>query len=128
MMDGIHCVHCESDLRLAKEIHVVMGEHFCSKECAIQHLTNENIMNAKALAIEHYNDCAEVVTPIDIGMVYEKIRTAYSSDIDMTTIILQKFIDEDCEEPLSTEVIGMYWGEPNDEDTHKYTGIIRHTY
>jgi len=128
MMEGNICVHCEKDLRLVKTIHVVKGQHFCTKDCAIIHMTNEIIQSAKEQAIEAYNEYAEEVTPMDIGLVYEKKWTAYSSSHDVTTIFLSRYLDAECNEAVSTEVIGFYWGEPNDDDTQNYTGELKAEY
>lgn len=122
------CTQCGKDLASLKEIHVAEGNNFCSEECAISYRVDEIIMNAKEDAKAWYKDTAEIVTPIDIGMVHEKIWTAYSKDRDVTSIFLSRYLDKECLEAVSTEVIGFYWGEPNDEDTNTYTGIVRATY
>ena len=79
-------------------------------------------MNAKAQAIEQYNNMIEIVTPTDIGICYEKIWTSYSRDTDVTTIFLSKCLDEECMEVKSVELIGFYFGEPNEDDTLSFTG------
>lgn len=55
-----------------------------------------------------------------------EIDTAYSADHDMT-FILEEVIDAD-EEPLSTEVVGFYYGTPNDADTAEFTGSLKAEY
>lgn len=122
------CANCSSDLVKASSIHVVDGEMFCSEDCAINHHMDEILMNAKEQAKEWYNTYAEIVTPADIGIVYEKIWTAYSREADVTSIFLSRYLDKECNETVSTEVIGFYWGEPNEADTAIYTGIVRATY
>lgn len=62
------CALCHKDLRTVNEIHAVEGQLFCSKECAIEMQTNIIVMSARDTATEWYNDCAEVVTPKDIGI------------------------------------------------------------
>lgn len=128
MNEGNVCAHCGKDLVAVKEIHVVEGVHYCSKDCAIISLTNENIKNAKALAIEWYNESAEVVTPTDIGICYEKVWTSYSKDTDVTTIFLSKCLDKECMEVKTVEVIGFYFGEPNDVDTETFKGELKAEY
>ena len=71
LREGDICAWCKKDLRTVDEIHVVEGYHFCSKNCAIADQTEVIIDTAKEKATEWYNDCAEIVTPIDIGLVKE---------------------------------------------------------
>ena len=63
------CMHCHRDLSKVEEIHAVHGELFCSRECAIEHITSDIIMNAKQEAIAIYDNNSEVVNPADIGLV-----------------------------------------------------------
>lgn len=60
------CERCNKPLTEAAEIHVVEGEMFCSRACAIAQLTDNIITNAKESAIELYDDTAEVVSPFDV--------------------------------------------------------------
>lgn len=60
------CTRCKKHLVDATEIHVVDGEMFCSEECAVVHLTDEIIMNAKEMAKEQYLEAVEVVSPFDV--------------------------------------------------------------
>lgn len=122
------CTQCGTDLTRAKEIHAVEGEHFCSADCAVTYRINELITNAKEIAKEWYSSNAEVVTPVDIGLVHEKIWTTYNSGDDVTVIFRSIFLDKEGEECLSTEIIGFYWGEPNEADTEKYTGCLKAEY
>lgn len=122
------CAHCNKNLALLDEIHTVDGQLFCSKECAIEYLMNDIIMNAKESAIEAYGDTAEVVSPVDIGIVFEKTWTAYDNTSDVTTIFLSRYLDEECTETILTEVAGFYFGPPTTEDTEKYTGIFMEKY
>lgn len=62
------CMYCEKDLRAVDEIHAVEGLLYCSKECAIKAQTEIIIASAEDAATEWYNDCAEIVTPKDIGI------------------------------------------------------------
>lgn len=68
LTEGDICMHCGKDLRKVKEIHVVEGMHFCSKLCAISYQTSVIIASAKETAMQWYEDCAETVTPTDIGI------------------------------------------------------------
>jgi endogenous inhibitor of DNA gyrase (YacG/DUF329 family) len=56
------CWHCEKQLNVGDEVHLVDNMPFCSKECAILYLAHEIAMNAKAMAIEQYNDSATILT------------------------------------------------------------------
>lgn len=128
-MKGVNeCAHCGKELVKVDEVHVVEGINYCSKDCAIIHIMNDIIMNAKEQAIEHYNNTAEVVNPTDIGMCYEKIWTAYSKDTDVTTIFLSKCLDKECMEVKTVEVVGFYFGEPDEASTTMYTGELRADY
>lgn len=68
LTEGDICMHCGKDLRKVKEIHAIEGIHFCSKKCAIDNHVTVIIASAKDTATQWYNDCAEVVTPTDIGI------------------------------------------------------------
>ena len=52
------CMKCGKEI--SNEIHVVEGDHYCSKECAVDALTSILIDSAKDQAIEWYNECAEI--------------------------------------------------------------------
>lgn len=127
-MTGNVCRHCGKDLTTVKEIHVVEGDHFCSRDHAIEWCINDTILNVKEGAIQWYEDKAEIVTPQDIGLVYEKKWVAYSKDTDVTTIFLSRALDKDYEEVVSTEVIGFYFGEPDESSTETFTGQLKATY
>lgn len=60
------CEHCNKPLKDLEEVHAVYGSLYCSKECAIAHITDEVIMNAKETAIEQYEEGCEVVATADI--------------------------------------------------------------
>lgn len=127
-LTGNVCAHCGKDLRMVEEIHVVEGQHFCTKACAVHEQMDVIVASAKDTATEWYDECAEIVTPQDIGIVYEKVWTAYSREADLTTILKSKYLDKEHTETISTEIVGFYWGTPNDEDTEKYTGVVRDEY
>lgn len=55
----------------------------------------------------------------------ESIYTAYSSNTDMTFIM--KDVCEDTE-VISTEVIGWYFGEPNESATEAFVGKLKATF
>lgn len=122
------CAHCNKDLALVDEIHVVTGVNYCSKECAIKHITDDIILNAGTCAIEEYNDKAEIVNPIDIGICYERTWTAYNRENDVTTIFKSRYLDKEYHEVVCTELVGFYYGEPNEEDTKNYYGELKAIY
>ena len=56
----------------------------------------------------------------------EKIWEAYDSFNDLTFIM--KSIENENEEPISDEVIGFYWGKPNDKSTKEFIGKLKAEY
>lgn len=60
------CAHCSKELREYKEVHAAGGFLYCSKACAIAHITNNIILNAKERATTIYYDEAEIVATADI--------------------------------------------------------------
>lgn len=56
------CWHCEKQLNVGDEVHLVGNMPFCSKECAVLYLAHEIAMNAKEKAIEQYNEEAAILT------------------------------------------------------------------
>lgn len=127
-MHVTECAHCRKNLALVDEVVAVDGLLYCSEACAIIHLTNENIMNAKAQAIKHYDEAAEIVRTADIGICYEKVWTAYSKEGDLTTILKSKYSDSEMRNVVSTEVVGFYFGEPDDASTTMFTGELKAEY
>ena len=128
MSEGNVCAYCGKDLTLVNEIHVVEGQNFCSKDCAVSHQVDVITESVYDTAYEWYNNGAEIVTPVDIGIVYEKVWTTYDKALDVTTIFLSKCLDKECMEVKSVEVLGFYFGEPNEADTEAYRGTIRTEY
>lgn len=116
------CMECGKDLRLCYEIHVVEGTHFCSRECAITHETEVIMQSANDMAIEHYNDVAEVVTPAEIGLVREVRYQKYITDEDITVIFKEIYVED---EVLSKEIIGFYFGEPTDDGAFTFAGSLK---
>lgn len=55
-----------------------------------------------------------------------EIQTAYSKEADMT-FILKETTSADGD-PISTEVVGFYYGEPNERDTRNYLGHLKAEY
>lgn len=131
-MEKTTCAHCAKDLATVEEIHAVEGNLYCSVECAIESqidtVASTLTAMAKGVLNKWYNDNAEIVTPQDIGILYENKWAAYSSDADVTTIFLTKSRDKDFNDVMSTEVVGFYWGPPTEKDTETYTGEIKATY
>lgn len=60
------CKWCRRILAEVEEIHVVNGELYCSKECAVYSLMEDIMLNVKELAIETYDAEAEIVAAKDI--------------------------------------------------------------
>lgn len=60
------CGHCQKPLKNFAEVHAVHGILYCSRECAIDDITNDIIMNAKEAAIESYACGAEIVATEEI--------------------------------------------------------------
>ena len=79
------CGNCQKPLKDFEEVHAVDGILYCSRECAIDDIMNDIIMNAKASAIEVYDCDAEVVATEDIlkdekcGLVDEE-NSAHKED------------------------------------------------
>lgn len=55
-----------------------------------------------------------------------EIRTEYSASGDMTFILRETTNANG--DPVSTEVVGFYYGEPNDWDTRNYIGHLKAEY
>lgn len=55
-----------------------------------------------------------------------QIRTEYSASGDMTFILKETTNVEG--DPISTEVVGFYYGAPNDENTKQYIGKLKADY
>lgn len=60
------CGNCHKPLKDFAEVHAVSGILYCTRECAIEDITNDIIMNAKEAALEAYASCAEVVATVEI--------------------------------------------------------------
>ena len=127
LTEGDVCMWCKKDLRTVDEIHAVEGHHFCSKDCAIASQAEIIAMSAKELATEWYNDCAEIVTPSDIGLCKEELWTLHDGDI---TVIFKSIYAgaEITDNLLSTEVTGFYFGVPDDKLTELYNGKLKADY
>ena len=54
-----------------------------------------------------------------------EIITTYAPDTDITFILIETYQNED---PISTEVVGFYYGQPNEEDTERYIGNLKAEY
>ena len=55
----------------------------------------------------------------------ENLYTAYAPGNDITFIMLDVFDERDIK---STEVVGWYFGEPDEETTKLYTGKLKAEY
>ena len=60
------CPVCKRILVGQDIVHAVEGNLYCSRNCAVQYLMDDYIQNAKEMAIEAYNDGAEIVAVEDI--------------------------------------------------------------
>ena len=60
------CARCKRILVSHETAHAVNGELYCSKSCAIEALTDEIVLSSKEMAIEKYNDEAEIVSTEDV--------------------------------------------------------------
>lgn len=66
MKDLSKCPICGTVLVSHEEVHAVNGQVFCSRTCAITDIMNDIILNAKEMAIETYDNEAEVVASADV--------------------------------------------------------------
>ena len=55
-----------------------------------------------------------------------EITTAYSAEGDMTFILRETTRPNG--EPISTEVVGFYYGEPDEESTKNFIGKLKAEY
>ena len=60
------CAHCHEELH--GELHAVKGLLYCSKRCAVEHLTQDIIRSAEFEALKAYDEAAETVQASDIGI------------------------------------------------------------
>jgi len=58
----LKCNQCEKELLVGDEVHKMGDETFCSRECAVTYIAHEIAMNAKEMAIEQYEEQAEILT------------------------------------------------------------------
>ena len=56
----------------------------------------------------------------------KEIYSVYSHEGNMT-FVMEDVYDADGE-PLSTECVGWYHGEPDEESTHRFVGILKAHY
>ena len=56
------CAKCGKIFKVGDEVHVVDEFLFCSDECAIVHITNDIICNAKEVAKKQYNENVTIMT------------------------------------------------------------------
>lgn len=55
-----------------------------------------------------------------------EIRAVYAANEDMTFILKETTNPEG--DPISTEVVGFYYGEPDDESTKHFIGKLKAEY
>jgi len=69
------CPVCKRVLVGQELVHAIDGQLFCSKTCAVQHLTDDYILNAKEMALEAYASNAELVATEDVlGEDLQEVR------------------------------------------------------
>lgn len=55
-------------------------------------------------------------------MITHDIYTTYAPDTDITFIMKDTYEGEDV---VATEVVGFYYGEPNETDTKEFIGSLK---
>ena len=66
MKELTRCPQCKRPLVGHEEVHAIDGLLFCSKNCAVSHITEDYLMNAREMALEDYASEAEVVRTDDV--------------------------------------------------------------
>lgn len=117
------CVACDIDLATCDTIYSAEGALYHSRECGIEDFKHKYGTDAE----RYFNECVEEVTPEDIGLVETSIFTVYSKEADMTTIF-KDTVRCSNGSMVSTEVVGFYFGEPNEEDTEQFIDSLKATY
>ena len=59
--------------------------------------------------------------------IVEEIVATYAPDMDMTFILRETYSDEQ-NIWISTEVVGFYYGEPNNDLTQQHVGQLKAVY
>lgn len=59
--------------------------------------------------------------------IVEEIVATYAPDMDMTFILRETYSDEQ-NIWISTEVVGFYYGEPNNDLTQQHVGKLKAVY
>lgn len=57
---------------------------------------------------------------------YKVITAVYSNEGDMTFVLREEYTTEG--DPVSTEVVGFYYGEPNEKDNEEFIGKLKAEY
>lgn len=68
------CFHCGNPLNAKPEIVAMKGMLFCCEDCAVQYTKQEIIDTAEESAQELFNEEAEIISPIDAGLVSEAMK------------------------------------------------------
>ena len=68
------CSNCAKPLAGLHEIVAMQGELYCGKTCAKAHLKREYFAKADEATEERYNEYAEIVSPVDIGIMSEAVK------------------------------------------------------
>lgn len=117
------CVACDIDLATCEVLYSAEGAIYHSRECGITDFAVKYGGDAE----RYFNECVEEVTPEDIGITKSSIFTVYSKEADITTIF-RDVTRRSNDTLVSTEVIGFYFGEPNEKDTELFMGSLKATY
>lgn len=117
------CVACDIDLATCEILYSAEGCIYHSRECGIADFAVKYGSDAE----KRFDECVEEVTPESIGITSTNVYTAYSKEVDMTTIF-REVTRRSNNTLVSTEVIGFYFGEPNEEDTAIFMGSLKATY
>lgn len=59
--------------------------------------------------------------------IITEIFTTYAPNTDMTFILRETYSDKE-KEWVSTEVVGFYYGEPDDNSTQRFIGKLKASY
>lgn len=120
MCKATKCKNCGSDLSIFNTAWAAEGAMYCTKECGLKAFTAKYGNNSE----QYFNDVAEEVSTEDIGIIKTELFAAYSEACDLTTIFMDTY--RCCDNALvSTEVVGFYYGMPNETDTEHFVGSLK---
>ena len=110
------CPYCKTPLVHHEEVHAVNGKLYCCKECAVQDMTNDILINAKEMALEDYASNAEIVSTHDV--LGEDLQTVEIVVMCMKRIKLPRNLSEQeaIDEATRLYTDGLVAVEPDDCD------------